>query len=199
MCEYVYMHAKLLQSYQTLYNPIDFSLPGSSAHGILQTRILELVAMPSSRGPSKPRDWTEVSCTVCRFFTSEPPRKPNPKIYFTHNIHNLVRFNMYTLIYHNHNQGNKLISLSQDIPFIYFSSILTMHFPEFYVTEITQYLPSHVSLFPFWNSLIRYLTFSFLDFWLYSFCQIKKFPLFPQEFFHSMTLFFSFVTPVTKN
>ena len=80
---------------------------------------------------------------------SEPPRKPNPKIYFTHNIHNLVRFNMYTLIYHNHNQGNKLTSLSQDIPFISFSSILTIHFPEFYVTEITQYLPSHVSLFPF--------------------------------------------------
>ena len=42
---------------------------------------------------------------------SEPPGKPDLKIYFTNNIHNLVRFNMYTLTCHNHNQGNKLICL----------------------------------------------------------------------------------------
>ena len=35
--------------------------PGSSVHGILQARILERVAMPSSRGSSWPRDWTWVS------------------------------------------------------------------------------------------------------------------------------------------
>ena len=35
---------------------------------ILQARILEFVAMPSSRGPSQPRDWTQVSCTAGRFF-----------------------------------------------------------------------------------------------------------------------------------
>ena len=34
------------------YNPMDCSPPGSSAHGILQARILEWVAMPSSRGSS---------------------------------------------------------------------------------------------------------------------------------------------------
>ena len=34
------------------------SLPGSSVHGILQTRILKWVAMPSSRGSSQPRDRT---------------------------------------------------------------------------------------------------------------------------------------------
>ena len=33
-------------------NPIDYSPPGSSVHGILQARILEWVAMPSSRGSS---------------------------------------------------------------------------------------------------------------------------------------------------
>ena len=44
------MHAKLLQLYQTLYNPLDCSPPGSSAHGILQARVLEWVAMPSFRG-----------------------------------------------------------------------------------------------------------------------------------------------------
>ena len=37
-------------------DPIDCSLPGSSVHGVLQARILEWVAMPSSRGSSQPRD-----------------------------------------------------------------------------------------------------------------------------------------------
>ena len=38
--------------------------------GILQARILEWVAMPSSRGSSQPRDWTQVSHIAGRFFTS---------------------------------------------------------------------------------------------------------------------------------
>ena len=38
----------------TLCDPVDCSLPASSVHGILQTRILEWVAMPSSRGSSQP-------------------------------------------------------------------------------------------------------------------------------------------------
>ena len=42
------MHAKSLQSCMTLCNPMDYSPPGSSLHGTLQARILELVAMPSS-------------------------------------------------------------------------------------------------------------------------------------------------------
>ena len=43
------VHAKSLQSRPTLCN---FSPPGSSVHGILQARILEWVAMPSSKGSS---------------------------------------------------------------------------------------------------------------------------------------------------
>ena len=39
----------------TLCNPMDCTPPGSSVHGILQARILEWVAMPSSRGFSRPR------------------------------------------------------------------------------------------------------------------------------------------------
>ena len=46
------------QSYPTLCNPMDCSLPGSSVHGILQARILKWVALPFSRGSSWPRDWT---------------------------------------------------------------------------------------------------------------------------------------------
>ena len=52
---------KSLQSCQTLCDPIDYSPTGFSIHGILQARILERVAMSSSRGSSQPRDWTCVS------------------------------------------------------------------------------------------------------------------------------------------
>ena len=44
---------------------MDCSPPGSSAHRILQARILEWVAMPSSRGSSRPRDWTCISYVFC--------------------------------------------------------------------------------------------------------------------------------------
>ena len=45
--------------------PVDCSLQGSSVHGILQARILEWVAMPSSRGSFRPRDRTHVSSGPC--------------------------------------------------------------------------------------------------------------------------------------
>ena len=48
------MHAELLQSCMILCDSMDCSLPGSSVHGIRQARILERVAMPSSRGSSDP-------------------------------------------------------------------------------------------------------------------------------------------------
>ena len=56
-----WVHAKSLQSCPTQCNPLDCSPPGSSVHGILQARILEWVAMPSSRGSSRPRDRTRES------------------------------------------------------------------------------------------------------------------------------------------
>ena len=52
-----------------------YSLPRSSVHGIFQVRILQWVAISSSRGASRPRDQTSVShvsCIAGRFFTSEP-------------------------------------------------------------------------------------------------------------------------------
>ena len=49
------------QSCPTLCDTMNSSLPGSSVHGISQARILEWVAMPSSKGSSRPRDWTQVS------------------------------------------------------------------------------------------------------------------------------------------
>ena len=51
---YICMHVKLLQLCPTLYDPVDFSFPDLLVHGILQARILEWVAMPSSRGLPNP-------------------------------------------------------------------------------------------------------------------------------------------------
>ena len=54
VCARVYAHA-CAQSRPTLCDPMDdyyYSLPGSSVHGIFQARILEQVAMSSSRGSS---------------------------------------------------------------------------------------------------------------------------------------------------
>ena len=48
------MHARPLTSCPTQSNPVDSSLPGSSVHGILQARIPEWEAMPSSRYLSHP-------------------------------------------------------------------------------------------------------------------------------------------------
>ena len=56
MC--VCVPAKSLRSPPTLSDPADCSTPGSSLHGILQARILEWVAMPSSRGSSRLWDQT---------------------------------------------------------------------------------------------------------------------------------------------
>ena len=50
----MYAHAKSLQSCPTLCDPVDYSPPDFSVHGILQARILEWVAMPSSRRSSNP-------------------------------------------------------------------------------------------------------------------------------------------------
>ena len=65
-------HAQSLQLCPTLCNPMHSSPPGSSVFGILQARILEWVAMPSSWGSSWPKDRTCISCISCivgGFFT----------------------------------------------------------------------------------------------------------------------------------
>ena len=59
------------------WHPMDCSPPGSSVRGILQARILEWVAIPFSRGFSRPWDRTCVSFIAARFFSTEPPGKPS--------------------------------------------------------------------------------------------------------------------------
>ena len=63
------------QSCLTLWDHMDCSLPGSSVHGFPQARVLEWVAISSSRGSSRPRDRTHVSCIAGGFFNSEPQGK----------------------------------------------------------------------------------------------------------------------------
>ena len=68
-----------LQSCPTLVRPYGLYVAcqaSLSVHGILQARVLERVAMPSSRVSSQPRERTLVSCIASRFFISEPPGKP---------------------------------------------------------------------------------------------------------------------------
>ena len=72
-CIVFVIHARSLQSCQALCEPMDCSLPGTSVHEILQARILEWFAMPSSRGSSQLRDQTRtsyVSCIGTQFFTT---------------------------------------------------------------------------------------------------------------------------------
>ena len=49
----------------SLCDPIDYSPPGFSVHGIIQERILEWVAISSSKVSSRARDRTCISCIFC--------------------------------------------------------------------------------------------------------------------------------------
>ena len=57
------------QSCPTLWDPMDYSLPGSSVHGIFPARVLEWVVISFSRGSSWPSNLTQVSHIVGRRFT----------------------------------------------------------------------------------------------------------------------------------
>ena len=81
---FIFCFLLVAQWCQTLCDPLDCSPPGSSVHGILQARIMEWVAMPSSRGSSQPR----VSCIAGRFLT-EPPGNP-PPYFFSIRIYLLI-------------------------------------------------------------------------------------------------------------
>ena len=66
------MCAKSFHSRLTLYNAMHYSLPGPSVHGVLQARVLEWVAMPSSKESSQLRDRTVflMSTLAGGFFTT---------------------------------------------------------------------------------------------------------------------------------
>ena len=79
VCARACMCVQLLQSCPTLCDPKDCSLPGSSVYGIFQARLLEWVAMLSSRGSSRPG--IEPASPVLpalqvNSLPTGPPRKP---------------------------------------------------------------------------------------------------------------------------
>ena len=67
----------ITKSCLTLCNPMDYSTPGSSVHGISQVRTLEWVAISYSKGSSQIRDGTHVSCLAGGLSTTEPPENPS--------------------------------------------------------------------------------------------------------------------------
>ena len=64
-----YVLCLITQSCLTLCDAMTVTCQALLSTGILQARILEWVAIPSSRGSSQTRDWTQVSCVAGRFFT----------------------------------------------------------------------------------------------------------------------------------
>ena len=91
------------QSCLTHYNPMDYSLPDSFVHGILQARTVECVTISSSKGSSWPRDPTSVSCIGGRFSTTEPPcqtfTQSSHTISFLSKLINIMKIKEYIYIY----------------------------------------------------------------------------------------------------
>ena len=72
----------------TVWDPMVCSPPGSSLHGILQVRLLEWVAISSSRGSSQSMDWTCISyvpCIASGVFITEPLGKAPKGLWKTKN------------------------------------------------------------------------------------------------------------------
>ena len=68
LCQHTWNYVPVLnfaQSCLILCNPMDHSPPSSSVHRTFQARILEWVAISYSRGYSRPRDRTCISCVSC--------------------------------------------------------------------------------------------------------------------------------------
>ena len=74
LAHYLYMCVSL-QLCPTLFNPMNYSYPGSSVLGILHSTMMEWVAIPFSRSSSWLRDWTRVSCIAGEFFTDPATRE----------------------------------------------------------------------------------------------------------------------------
>ena len=106
------MHArtKSLQSCLTLCHSMDCSPPGSSVNGILQARILEWVAISSSRGSSWTMDWSHTACDSCisdGIFTAEPQYSSGPRKLFE-----LMNINFLLIKCYSFNRINPNISIN---------------------------------------------------------------------------------------
>ena len=83
----------------TLWDPMDYSPPGSSAHVILQARILEWRAILFSKGSSWPRDQIQVSHITGRFLTIWATRKAQYFGYWPFNVISFVNISPIQVIF----------------------------------------------------------------------------------------------------
>ena len=84
------LKVEVLLSCLTLCDPMDYSLSGSSVHGIFQARALEWVAISFSRESSLPRDQTKVSRIVGRRFLSD--FKPYTSLKILHSFAYIITY-----------------------------------------------------------------------------------------------------------
>ena len=89
-----------LCSVATVMRPIDYSPPGFSLYGIFQTRLLDWVAISSSRVSSQPRDWTHVFCISCtgRQILLPVSHLGSPWMFLKFWCHPLVHFSFHTIM-----------------------------------------------------------------------------------------------------
>ena len=83
--------AKSFQTCPTLCDPMDCSPPDSSVHGIFPKRILEWVAVASSKASSRLRDWTHVSYIAGGHVTADPPGTPLKTVSHRRNLYKFQR------------------------------------------------------------------------------------------------------------
>ena len=144
------MHMLVFQLCPTLCNLMDCSPPGFSEHGILQARIMEWVAILFSRVSSQPRDWTQVSSIVGKFFPFWATKEAHISIAISLSIHPFTDTCFHILATVN----NAAVKLTVQI---YFSEILlcfNMSRHIFWITwnffwEILYYFPLWLCHFTF--------------------------------------------------
>ena len=88
--------SEVAQSCPTLCNPMDYSLPGSSVHGIFQARVLEWVAISFSRVSSWPKDQIQVSRIAGRRFNLWATREAKVYLNTSYLLPNSKELSQYT-------------------------------------------------------------------------------------------------------
>ena len=81
----------------SLRDPMDCSLPGSSVHGIFQAIVLEWIAVSFSRGSPRFRAGTQISCIAGGFFTTESPGKSSQCILVANNFIQIWSYELFSL------------------------------------------------------------------------------------------------------
>ena len=131
-------HAKSLQSCPILCNLMDCSPPGSSVHGILQARILEWVAMPSSRRSSRHRGQLWVSYISCTGRWVLHQKSPDPL--FNSQFHALPTVFL-GLIPGPKALAGPRIQLPKLLPWSCFIPVIPVHLTSLQVSELPMHPP----------------------------------------------------------